>query len=153
MKSQNAIRPQGFFMDKFLMQTGMAALLLLASSAYAHGAEKEIESLHIGFLHPNGVDVFGYSSEKRINNTLYRFYTFGLPSIAAIGINYYASGYGQNGFNATIGAGIGSVAYLSLAYRWRLDATSNLKLGAGYTAGVAYSGAYPVLSYEHQFSP
>jgi hypothetical protein len=104
-------------------------------------------------LHPNGVDVFGYSSEKRINDTLYRFYTFGLPSIAAIGMNYYANGHGRNGLNATIGAGIGSVVYVSLSYHWQLDATSNFKLGAGYTAGVAYSGVYPVIAYEHRLGP
>ena len=140
-------------MDPLLRKKGIIAVLLLASSAFARGADEEIESLHFGFLDPKGVDVFGYSSEKRLNNNVYRFYTFGLPSIAAIGINYYANGYGQNGVNATIGAGIGSVAYVSLAYGWKLDATSNLKLGAGYTAGIAYSGAYPVLSYEHKFGP
>ena len=138
---------------QFLRSTGMIALLLFASSAFAHGAAKEVETFHVGFLHPNGVDVAGYSSEKQLSNNIYRFYTFGLPSIAAIGLNYYASGYGRNGFNATIGAGIGSVAYASLAYHWKLDTTSNFKLGAGYATGVAYSGTYPVLSYEHHFSP
>jgi len=136
-----------------LRKIGMIAFLVVASSAFARSADKEIESLHIGFLDPKGVDLFGYSNEKLINDNVFRFYTFGLPSIAAIGINYYANGYSRNGFNATIGAGIGSVAYVSLSYQWKLDATSNLKLGAGYTAGVAYSGAYPVLSYEYQFSP
>lgn len=140
-------------MNTVLKDFRLIFFLLFALSALARGADKEIESLHIGFLHPNGVDLVGYSREKPLNDNVYRFYTFGLPSIAAMGINYYANGYGRNGLNATIGVGIGSVAYVSLAYQWKLDANSNLKLGAGYTAGVAYSGVYPALAYEHQLSP
>ena len=124
-------------------------MLLLSFNTFA---DTEIESWHAGFLHPAGVDLAGYSREKQINNNLYRFYTFGFPSLAAVGINYFEH-YGASGFNSTIGVGIGSVAYASFGYQWKLDIRSNLKLGAGYTTNVAYTGWFPVLSYEKHFDP
>ena len=116
----------------------------------ATAAEGELRSYHIGLLHPNGVDVVGYSVEKRIGDKVYRFYNFGFPSLAAAGLSYYAS-YQGNGPTGTVGVGVGSVIYASLAYQWRFDDRAYLKLGAGLTAGVAYSGPYPVLAYEHRF--
>lgn len=115
-------------------------------------ADVEIESWHAGFLHPAGVDLAGYSREKQISGNFYRFYTFGFPSGAAIGINYYER-FGDSGFTSTIGVGIGTVAYASVGYQWKLDTSSNMKLGAGYATNVAYTGWFPVLSYEKYFDP
>lgn len=112
----------------------------------------ESESYHFGFLHPDGVDIIGYSREKQISDSIYRFYTFGFPALAAIGINYY-NNYTDHGINANIGVGIGSVAYASLNYRWVLSHNGRIQLGAGYTTGIAYNGWYPVLSYESHFGP
>ena len=130
-------------------RNGIAAgMLLCAFSATA--ADEEVRSYHVGLLHPNGVDVAGYSIEKRIGDKVYRFYNFGFPSLAAVGLSYYGNFRG-NGPTGTVGVGIGSVLYGSLAYQWRLEEMDYLKLGAGLTAGVAYSGVYPVLAYEHRF--
>lgn len=41
--------------------------------------------------------------------------------------------------------------YASLAFQWKIHMMDYLKLGAGLTTGVAYTGVYPVLSYEHRF--
>jgi hypothetical protein len=123
--------------------------LLPLSHGHAQG-DDSIRSMHLGLLYPNGVDVAGYSVEKRISADLYRFYTFGFPSLAAVGLSYYMN-YGGDGLTSTVGVGIGSVLYGSVAYQWQTDKSCYWKLGAGVTAGVAYSGVYPVLSYEYRF--
>jgi len=40
-------------------------------------------SLHIGFVHQEGVDLAGFSVGK-FNHNINSFYTFGLPSIATL---------------------------------------------------------------------
>ena len=92
----------------------------------------------------------GYSVEKKLKNNIYSFYNFGIPSFSALGINYYQA-YNDSGVTGTIGVGIGSIMYASLAYQWKIHMMDYLKLGAGFATGVAYTGAYPVLSYEHRF--
>jgi hypothetical protein len=108
------------------------------------------QSFHLGLMHPNGVDVAGYSVEKKFSNNIYSFYNFGLPSLAAIGFTYYEEHKG-NGFTATAGVGIGFVMYGSVAYQWKIEQQHYLKFGAGLAAGVAYSGVFPVMSYEYRF--
>lgn len=128
---------------------GSVAGLVSLSSGYAQGGES-IKSMHLGLLYPNGVDAAGYTAERQISTDAYRFYTFGFPSLAAIGLSYYGD-FGGDGFTGAVGVGIGSVLYGSVAYQWQADASHYWKLGAGVTAGVAYSGVYPVLSYEYRF--
>lgn len=125
---------------------------LLAPAAAVLAEEAKTASGHAGFLYPNGVDVAGYTAETRIDDHLYRFYTFGVPSFAAVGICYYEN-YSGNGAAAALGVGIGSIAYASLAYQWKAGQHDYFKLGLGVTTGVAYSGAYPALSYEHRLAP
>jgi len=112
-------------------------------------AAKE-KSVHLGLMHPNGVDVAGYSVEKSFSNNIYSFYNFGIPSFAAAGFTYYEERKG-NGFSATAGVGLGFVLYGSAAYQWKIDPQNYLKFGAGLVAGVAYSGIFPVMSYEYRF--
>ncbi|HLO25714.1 MAG TPA: hypothetical protein VK187_06345, partial [Geobacteraceae bacterium] len=88
--------------------------------------------------------------EKRIGSNFYRFYTFGFPSLAAAGLSYY-SNYEGSGLSGTIGVGIGFILYGSLVYQWKLADMNYLKTGAGYATGIAYTGVYPALSYEHRF--
>ena len=107
-------------------------------------------SVHFGAMYPNGVDFVGYTVEAKIKSNTYRFYTFGFPSIAAAGLSYYEN-YEGNGMAAALGVGIGSVMYGSIAYQWQIASTQFVKLGAGLTASIIYSGVYPVLSYEHRF--
>ncbi len=104
----------------------------------------------MGFLYPNGVDVVGYTVEKRIGNDFYGFYTFGFPSLAAAGLSYY-SDFEGSGLSGTIGIGIGFVLYGSLAYQWKISGMHYIKTGAGYATGIVYTGVYPVLSYEYRF--
>ncbi len=125
-------------------------LLLLSAAISAQAAQEKVQSFHLGFLYPNGVDVIGYSVEEKMSRHTYRFYTFGIPSFAAIGLSYYDSFEGD-GWCATVGVGIGSIMYSSLAYQWRVNNQDYVKLGAGFTTGVAYTGGYPALSYEHRF--
>jgi len=106
--------------------------------------------MHFGLLYPNGVDVVGYTVESKLTDYFYRYYTFGFPALAAVGLSYYGSYWG-NGFTAAIGVGIGSILNGALAYQWQMDKSRYLKLGAGMTVGVAYGGVYPVLSYEYRF--
>jgi len=108
------------------------------------------QSFHLGLMHPNGVDMAGYSVERKFSNDIYRFYNFGFPSLAAIGFTYYEKHKG-NGFTATAGVGIGFVMYGSVAYQWKVEQQHYLKFGAGLATGVAYSGAFPVMSYEYRF--
>lgn len=110
---------------------------------------QSIQSLHLGFLHPNGVDVVGLSTEKKISGRLYQFYNFGIPSFAALGINYYGT-YTGNGLNATAGVGLGSIAYSSATYQWRVGKFNYVKFGIGYTTGIDYNGLFPALAYEHR---
>lgn len=107
-------------------------------------------SVHAGFLYPAGVDVAGYTAEVSLNGRWYWYYTFGLPSLAASGFSCYAD-YDGNGPVATAGVGIGSVAYASVVYQLRVARKQFLKLGGGYTTGIAYTGLYPALSYEVRF--
>lgn len=108
-------------------------------------------SFHVGFLYPNGVDLAGFSVEHELNHSIYWYYTFGLPSIAAAGVTYY-SNFTDNGPAATIGIGIGSVMYSSLVYQLQVADKQFIKLGVGYTTGIAYTGVYPALSYEYRFT-
>ncbi len=55
----------------------------MAQAGTANASEK---SVHIGFLHPSGADLFGYSVERHMNDKLYWYYTIGVPSVLAIGI-------------------------------------------------------------------
>lgn len=128
----------------------VGCLLIFLSFTSSAATEDVIESFHLGGLHPNGVDVVGYSVEKKLKNNIYSFYNFGIPSFSALGINYYQA-YNDSGVTGTIGVGIGSIMYASLAYQWKIHMMDYLKLGAGFATGVAYTGAYPVLSYEHRF--
>lgn len=128
----------------------MTWLLLLMSTMEASAADTRYKSFHFGFMDPNGVDLVGYTVEKPITVNVYRFYTFGIPSLAAIGLSYYDDYHG-NGLTSTVGVGIGSVLYGSIAFQLRLAKMQYLKIGAGLTAGIAYSGAYPVLAYEKRF--
>lgn len=128
---------------------GMASLM-----QPAHAQENDaphISSAHFGLVHPEGVDVAGYSVEQKFANNVYSFYTFGFPSLAAIGFSYYEQ-YAGNGLSATAGVGVGFVVYGSVSYQLRIGQQDFIKLGAGWGAGVAYSGGYPVLSYEHRFA-
>lgn len=106
--------------------------------------------MHAGFLDPNGVDLVGYSVEHDLSNNFHGFYTFGFPSLAAAGITYYGN-YNGNGPAVTVGAGIGSVLYASLVYRLLVTERHIVKLGGGYTTGIAYTGLFPALSYELRF--
>lgn len=110
----------------------------------------EEQSIHFGLMHPNGVDLVGYSVEKQIAPNVFRFYSFGIPSLAAIGFTYYEE-YKGSGISATAGVGIGFVMYGSMAYQLRIEAQHYLKFGVGLVTGVAYSGMYPVVSYEYRF--
>jgi hypothetical protein len=128
-----------------------AAIAGFSSNVCGDSLNKErVSSFHLGFLDHNGVDLAGYTVEHKLKNGLYGFYTFGFPSIAAAGISYYFD-YRNNGPVATIGVGIGSVMYSSLLYQFRIADRHFVKVGAGYTTGIAYTGIFPALSYEMRF--
>lgn len=129
-----------------LLTTGMAG----AAFAETAAAQGRISSIHAGFLDPKGVDLFGYSVEHDLTNNFYSFYTFGLPSLAATGISYYGN-YNGNGPAVTIGIGVGSVLYTAAVYQLHVAERHVIKLGGGYTTGVAYTGLFPALSYELRF--
>lgn len=138
-------------MIEYILKTALIAFILLLTPYMSEGAEYlNVKSFHLGFMYPNGVDLAGYTVEKKIRNNVYTFYTFGIPSFAAIGISYYRN-YEGTGLSGTFGVGIGSVMYGSLAYQLKIGRMDYFKLGAGYTTGIAYSGAYPAISYEHRF--
>lgn len=118
--------------------------------ARAESEPARTSSVHAGFLSPAGVDVAGYTAEVSLNGRWYWFYTFGFPALAATGLSCYAD-YDGNGPVATAGVGVGSVAYASVVYQLRVAHNQFLKLGGGYTTGIAYTGLYPALSYELRF--
>ncbi len=132
------------------MKIFICGLVIFILSVADFGNAETAKSFHFGFLHPNGVDVVGYTVEIKKSRNFYHFYTFGFPSIAATGINYY-SNYFENGFNSTVGLGIGSVFYGSVAYQIKIKKVTFLKLGGGYTTGIAYTGFYPVFGCELRF--
>lgn len=126
----------------------------IIGKVYLARAESEpmrrTSSVHVGFLYPAGVDVAGFTAEVSLNGRWYWYYTFGVPSLAATGFSCYAD-YVGNGPVVTAGVGVGSVAYASVAYQLRVANNQFLKLGGGYTTGIAYTGLYPALSYEVRF--
>jgi hypothetical protein len=126
--------------------------MALAPFACACADEGNMRSYHLGFMYPNGADVAGYTVEDRIKDNIYRFYTFGLPSIASIGVTYYEN-YEGNGLAASCGVGLGvlSMIHGSLAYQWQVKETDYVKLGVGLATSLVYNGAFPVVSYEHRF--
>jgi hypothetical protein len=130
--------------------TRLLVLTMLVLCTQVQASDDETKSYHGGLFHPNGLDVFGYSVEKKISDGIYRYYTFGIPSGAAIGYNYY-SDFKGSGLTATVGIGLGVLFTTSLAYQFHLDKENYFKIGAGYTANVGYEGAFPVLSYEQRF--
>ena len=132
---------------KTILIACLLSLLWAGSSAAADGKTR---SEHIGFLYPAGVDVAGYTSETRIRDNVYRYYTFGFPSLAAIGFSYY-SRYDGNGFIAMIGFALGPGANGAIGYQLRFDKLQYLKLGLGFAQGIAYSGVFPAFSYEHRY--
>ena len=139
-----------FFKLVYMFVAGFFCIFLVND---AHGGSFENErfsSVHAGFFYPNGVDLAGYTAEFKLRNRLYGYYTLGIPSLAAVGVCFYED-YRDTGVVATIGIGIGSVLYSSIAYQFHLSGEQYLKVGAGITAGIAYTGPYPVLSYELRF--
>jgi len=135
------------FTSCILLLTGALTGATAKSSGESPPQSERIASVHAGFLYPNGVDIIGYTVEHNLKNNFHGYYTFGFPSLAAVGVTYY-SDYNGNGLTATLGVGIGSVFYTSLAYQLRLTERHYLKLGGGYATGIAYTGLYPSLSYE-----
>jgi hypothetical protein len=128
-----------------------AVLIGVPASTYGESfSQDRITSVHGGFLYPNGVDVAGYTVEHTISHGFYKYYTFGIPSFAAAGISYNKN-YKKNGVVATVGVGIGSAGYASIVYQRLFHEKHIIKLGVGYTTGVAYTGVYPAISYEYRF--
>jgi len=138
----------------------LASLLLVISIAHAGAADEAVRSFHVGVWHPNGIDLIGYSVERRMNKKLYWYYTIGLPSVLAIGITHY-SNRGGNGLAATLGAGLGYSLYAAMAYQVKLGNKNFLKLGAASTIATYYPFApseeshyvqiHPVIAYEYRF--
>jgi len=125
-------------------------LFLFISVVDADAADAGIKSFHYGFMHPSGVDLVGYTVERQVTSDVYGYYTFGFPSLAAAGLAYY-SAYEGNGLTGTLGVGIGSVLYGSVAYQIEFNKKHYLKIGIGLTTSVAYNGAFPVVSYENKY--
>lgn len=132
------------------------ALVLFACAGVCEGAEEtRTKSMHFGMLYPNGVDMVGYTIEDKLNDNFYRYYTFGFPSFASIGISYYKN-YAGDGLTASIGTGVGFLNQVngSVAYQWQIQQSKEsafIKLGIGYAASLVFNGAIPVLSYEQRF--
>jgi hypothetical protein len=123
---------------------------MLVPFVQSYASEGSAKSFHVGIFHPSGVDLIGFTVENKIANEIYWYYTFGIPSLAAIGACYY-SNYPGNSFTSTLGVGIGSLMYGSIAYQIQIIRMHYLKFGAGLTASIVYSGVYPVFSYEYRF--
>jgi hypothetical protein len=138
------------FPSMFILLICMALIGAAPAENGDTSSQGRTASLHAGFLYPNGVDLAGYTVEHELKHGFYYYYTFGFPSLAATGISYY-SGYNDDGLAATAGVGIGSVLYASLVYQLHILHEHFIKLGAGYTTGIAYTGVYPALSYEFRF--
>lgn len=128
----------------------VASLMMFVLCFPVEAADDKTKSYHYGLFHPNGLGIFGYSVEKKIDDRIYRYYTFGLPSGASIGYSYY-SNFNGDGLTATIGIGIGIVFNTSIAYQFHLGREKYVKVGAGYTTNISYTGMFPVLSYEQRF--
>ncbi len=138
----------------------LASLLLVFSIAHAGASDGAVRSIHAGVLHPNGIDLFGYSVERHMDNKLYWYYTIGVPSVLAIGITHYSNRDG-NGLTATLGAGLGYSLYVAIAYQVKLGNKNFLKLGAASTLATYYPFApsevsyyvetHPVIAYEYRF--
>lgn len=129
-----------------------ASILFFTLLIMSMGASADVNhrSVHLGIMHPSGVDVVGYSVESQLTDNIYRFYNFGFPSIAALGLSY-CENYSSYGLTGSLGVGIGSVLYGSVAYQFPLAKMQFLKVGIGLTTSIAYSGGHSVLSYEHRF--
>lgn len=113
-------------------------------------SQNRTTSIHAGLFYPNGVDFAGYTVEQKIVDNIYGYYTFGFPSFAAVGFAYY-NNYYYSGPLATAGFGIGPGFHVSLSYQIRIVEQHFAKLGVGYTTGISYNGAFPVVSYEFRF--
>lgn len=141
----------------------LMGLLLILPCTQVVAAEDSVKTFHFGFLHPNGIDLIGYSVETPMDNKLYWYYTIGLPSILAAGFTRYSNRDG-NGMTTTVGVGLFVLAYASVGYQFKLSNKSFLKLGAGIAVEYLGSqsdddsddeklGVYPapILSYEYRF--
>ena len=113
-------------------------------------SDEKMSSYHYGLFHPNGIDIFGYSVEEKISKNTYKYISYGIPSFAAIGVNYYQN-YTGNGFTTSAGVGLGTLFNASVVYQIHASGDNYFKLGAGFTSNIAYNGFFPVLSYEQRF--
>jgi hypothetical protein len=139
-------------MTSISKQVSICCVLALVPFACAGAGEENMRSYHLGLLYPNGADIAGYTVEDKIKGNIYRFYTFGFPAIASIGVTYYEN-YEGNGLATSVGVGLGflSMIHGSIAYQWKIEEADYVKLGVGLATTLVYNGAFPVLSYEHRF--
>lgn len=124
--------------------------ILLLLCGHVMASEERVSSYHYGIFHPNGIDVFGYSVEEKISANTYKYYSYGIPSFAAIGVNYYQN-YTGSGITTSAGIGLGTLFNVSVAYQIRASSENYFKIGAGFTSNIAYNGFFPVISYEQRF--
>lgn len=135
-------------LQRYIINVVLTFALIAGSVCQANN--DKAKSFHFGFFYPNGVDLVGYTTESPLNPYVYWFYTFGIPSLAAAGLCLYQN-YNGNGLVFTVGIGIGSVAYSSVALQWHIKNEHYVKLGGGVTTAVVYTGFYPALSYEIRY--
>ena len=136
-----------------LLKKWLILCMLLPFLIAPVGADVESDqNWHVGVFHPNGgLELIGYSVERKMDNNLYWYYSFGFLSIAGIGVNYYSNRDG-NGLTGNLGADLGSYIHASIAYQVSLGNRNFLKLGVGAADGFGYGGAvYSIIAYERRF--
>ncbi len=138
----------------------LLSVMLFFSCIQASVADDSEHSIHLGILHPSGMDLFGYSVERHMNDKLYWYYTIGVPSVLAIGIIHYNNRDG-NGLTTTLGIGLGFSLYASITYQLKLGNQNFLKLGTSILVATYYPYApieetyyvitQPIIAYEYRF--
>ncbi len=131
--------------------------LSIAEAGEADASEK---SFQLGLLPPSGANLLGYSVERHMHDTLYWYYTIGVPSVLAIGIIHYSNRDG-NGLTATLGAGLGYSLYASIACPVKPGNKNFLKLGEAIALATYYPyvssdesydvQTFPFIAYEYRF--
>lgn len=127
-------------------------------TAYSDDSEvRQMHAIHAGFFFPDGMDSLGFSSTVQFHEHCHRYYTFGYPAIAALGISCYQDFWGK-GWTASLGTGLGLLnqGNITLAYQWPIQAESSdtdtyVRLGVGYASSLIFNGAVPIIALEQRW--
>jgi len=121
--------------------------LFLSAACFAESRHDDIyKSFHFGTFSSTGADLVGYRTISPIVGGIYSYYSFGIPSIASVGLSFYEN-YRGDGIILTGGYGVATLFNASASYQWKIKRDHFIEVGAGYGLLFEGQGFIPIISY------